>query len=209
MPWWTEVADLVLARTCVACGQPGPPLCEPCHRQARRSGLRRTDAHPPIAVGTGYRGVGRTVVLAHKRHLVRALAPALGSFVADAVERVQPAPLPVTLVPIPPHRHAIRVRGQDTVRAITQAAADALQSRGWSACMQPILVRTEARASLAGATKAQRRALVEGAFRVRTPPQTPVIVVDDVVASGATLRSALLTLQAAGCTVLGGAAAAG
>ncbi len=209
MRWWTEVADLVLARACVACGQPGTPLCESCHRRARHSVLRRTDAYPPIAVGTAYRGIGRTVVLAHKRHLVRALAPALGSFVADAVERVHPEPLTVTLVPIPSHRHAMRVRGQDTVRAITRAAADVLQLRGWSARMQPILVRTDERSSLAGATRAERRALVDGAFRARICPDTPVIVVDDVVASGATLRSALTTLQAAGCTVLGGAAAAG
>jgi predicted amidophosphoribosyltransferase len=209
MRLWSEVADLVLARTCVSCNEPGAPLCALCNDRARRSRIRRARAHLPIAAGTGYHGVGRTVVLAHKRHLTRGLAPALGAFVADAVECLQPTPLPLTLVPIPSHRRATHARGQDTVRAITRAAVEVLQSRGWSARMQPILQRTDQRASLAGATKAERRTLVAGAFRAREHSGLPVIVVDDVVTSGATMQSAMLALQAAGCTVLGGAAAAG
>jgi len=205
----TDIADLVLGRTCVACGEFGPPICDPCLDRARRGGFRRIGSELAIAAGTRYQGAGRTVVLAHKRHLTRGLAPALGCLLADAVERIQPTPIPLVLVPIPSHRQAARERGQDTVRAIARAAAIALRSRGRPADVQPLLIRTDARASLAGASRAERRMRVAGAFTARVRINDPVIVVDDVVTSGATMGSAVAALRRAGCLVIGGAAVAG
>lgn len=205
----TDIADLVLGRSCVACGEFGPPLCDPCLGRARRIGFQRVGSDLLVAAGTRYQGVGRTVVLAHKRHLIRGLAPALGHLMADAVQRIQPVPIRVALVPVPSHRHAARERGQDTVRAIARAAARVLRSRGWPADVQPLLSRADARASLAGATRAERRRLVAGAFVVQDRINRPVIVVDDVVTSGATMSSAIGALRSAGCLVIGGAAVAG
>jgi predicted amidophosphoribosyltransferase len=205
----TDIADLVLGRTCVACGEFGPPMCDPCLDRARRSGFRRLGSDLVIAAGTRYQGVGRTVVLAHKRQLTRGLAPALGCLMADAVGRIQPTPVPLVLVPIPSHRQAARERGQDTVRAIARAAVIALRSRGRPAELQPLLIRADARASLAGATRAERRIRVAGAFAARARTNDPVIVVDDVVTSGATMRSAIEVLRTADCLVIGGVAVAG
>jgi predicted amidophosphoribosyltransferase len=205
----TEIADLVLGRACVACADFGPPLCDPCLSHARRSGFCRVGADPLIAAGTRYHGVGRTVVLAHKRHLIRGLAPALGCLIADAVARIQPTSMALTLVPVPSHRSAARERGQDTVRAIARAAVTELRSRGRPADMQPLLARADARASLAGSTRAERRVLVAGAFAARMRINSPVIVVDDVVTSGATMGSAIEALRSVGCPVIGGVAVAG
>lgn len=205
----TEIADLVLGRACVACADFGPPLCDPCLSLARRSGFVRMGAEPLIATGTRYHGVGRTIVLAHKRHLIRGLAPALGCLIADAVARIQPTGIALTLVPVPSHRRAARERGQDTVRAITSAAVSELRSRGRSADVQPLLVRADARASLAGATRVERRMLAAGAFVARGRINSPVIVVDDVVTSGATMSAAIDALRSVGCCVFGGVAVAG
>jgi predicted amidophosphoribosyltransferase len=205
----TDIADLVLGRTCVACGEFGPPICDPCLDHARRSGFRRIGSDLAVAAGTRYQGVGRAVVLAHKRQLTRGLAPALGCLLADAVARVQPTSVPLVLVPVPSHRQAARDRGQDTVRAIARAAVIALHSQGRPADLRPLLIRADARASLAGATRAERRIRVVGAFTARTRINDPVIVVDDVVTSGATMRSAVEALRTAGCLVIGGAAVAG
>jgi predicted amidophosphoribosyltransferase len=205
----TDIADLVLGRMCVACGEFGPPMCDPCLDGARRSGFQRISSGLAIAAGTRYQGVGRTVVLAHKRQLTRGLAPALGCLMADAVERIQPICVPLTLVPVPSHRQAVRERGQDTVRAIARAAVIVLRARGRPTDVQSLLVRADARASLAGATRAERHMRVAGAFAARARINDPVILVDDVVTSGATMNSAVDALRTAGCLVIGGAAVAG
>ena len=56
---------------------------------------------------------------------------------------------------------------------------------------------------------ADRALVAGGAFRITcSPPALPVIVVDDVVTSGATMREAIATLLHAGVHVVGGVALA-
>lgn len=199
----TEIADLVLARTCVSCNEPGPPLCSACVMTARR-GAGRTGR---IAFGTRYQGSGRAAVLAHKRQRVRSLAAPLGLLVADAVQRLATHPCALALVPIPAHRSSLQRNGQDTVRAIADAACVHLDAVGYSVQVHRALRRTEDRPSLAGAGRRERAVLVAGAFAVRTIPQVPIVCVDDVITTGATVREAMRMFP--GPAVLGAAAVCG
>lgn len=187
-----DLVDLVLARACVACQAWGDPLCAECLRTARESGGR----HASWAFGTGYQGIGKAAVLAHKRHGVRSLGKPLGLLLADAVRHVCPSPMDIALVPIPSHREALRARGQDTVRAIAGCAARTLHDDGYRAEVIPLLRRPMERPSLAGANRAQRQHIVHGAFANNGFTASPVVIVDDVLTTGATLREAMRTLQA-------------
>ncbi len=115
----------------------------------------------------------------------------------------------VLLVPVPSSRAAVRERGQDHARRLAAAAARALRSDGRAARALPLLAPARRTADQSGLSSAERAANLAGALRVRgRPPPGPVVLVDDVVTTGATLVEAARALRAAGVPVTGAAVVA-
>jgi predicted amidophosphoribosyltransferase len=79
---------------------------------------------------------------------------------------------------------------------------------GVPATAQRLLLPARAVADQAGLTSAQRAAYLRGALRAVGAPGLPVVVVDDVVTTGATLVEAARALGAQGHQVLGAAVVA-
>jgi predicted amidophosphoribosyltransferase len=164
----------------------------------------------PLSVGTTYDGLGRTLVLAHKRSLLRSLSSYLGELLAEAISMhtaVRRSSQVIYLVTIPPHAQAKRDRGQDTVLALAHAAA----ARISGARLRPITAlrfRDDA-GSLAGLNRRERQARMADAFVARSGHGAPCVIVDDVVTTGSTFHSAAKTLQMNSWQVLGCSAIAG
>jgi predicted amidophosphoribosyltransferase len=99
-----------------------------------------------------------------------------------------------TLVPVPLHRRRLRSRGYNQAAAI----ADALARR----VRLPVadrLARSGPSLTQVGRDRAERRAGPAGAIRVRAPQAPPrVLLVDDVVTTGATLAACRAALVPAG-----------
>ncbi|MFC4695160.1 ComF family protein [Geodermatophilus arenarius] len=199
------LADLVLPRTCAGCGVPGPALCRRCAAllgAPREATPRRLPPGMPPTVAAGaYAGPVRPAVAAFKEHgraeLVGPLGAALGR--AVGVHAVLLPGRPVLLVPLPPTRAALRARGRDCVRELAAAAADDLRAAGVPAGCVRLLTRTGRVRDSAGLSVAQRRANLAGTFAVRPvrlPTGAVLVVVDDVVTSGATLTEAAAALAA-------------
>lgn len=150
----------------------------------------------------------RELVLAHKERAVHALAAPLGEVLAHVVlgaQRLQPGLLDpdVWLVPVPSHRSVVRARGHDPVLRIARRAAHELRRRGTSASVRGLLGVVGRPEDQAGLGAAQRRANLDGRFRARAPrppsrASGAVLLVDDVVTSGATLREAQRALEESG-----------
>jgi predicted amidophosphoribosyltransferase len=205
------LADLVLPRTCAGCGVPGPVLCRRCARlltRPREATPRRVPwGMPPTVAAGAYAGPVRPAVAAFKEHGRAELAGPLGTALALAVA-VHAALLPgrpVLLVPLPPTRAALRARGRDPVRELAVAAVAELRAAGVDAEQARLLARTGRVRDSAGLTVAQRRANLAGtvtARAARVPRGALLVVVDDVVTSGATLTQAAAAL---GVTAAAGA----
>ncbi len=213
--------DLLLGSGCAGCGRPGRVLCGPC-----RAALPR-DARPawptptppglvlPMAAGD-YAGTLRALVLAHKERRRLALARPLGTVLAGvvaghpAVARAHSS-VPVDLVPVPSSRSVVRARGHDPLLRVAREAAAALRRAGRPARVERLLVVVGRPADQAGLDRAGRAANLTGALRCRRTagsgpgPDRPLLLVDDVVTTGATLREAQRALQAAGHVVAGAA----
>lgn len=206
----SDVADLVLGRCCLVCQAIGPQMCKPC-LDGLRSPARRvplSGALPVTVAAVAYAGAAQRMVLAYKEDGHRSLATPLGVLLADAVDAVL-APwraLTCTLIPIPSHRRPRR--GFDALAAVVRHAQRELLLRGVQAKLaarlrhdvdyEPAktLTRAERQRQLAGAFVARPLALDE-----RAGSADPVIVVDDVITTGATVTEAVRALRQAGIAV--------
>ena len=155
-----------------------------------------------------YADEGGTLIIEYKERGNRGLTPMLGTLLADAIEPHLTAG-PTIVVPVPSHRWS--ARGFDALGGIARAASDALPARGRPVHVEPWLETVSAYRPLKDLSRAERRLRVEGAFRVparvrrRAALQVGagVIVVDDVLTTGATMGEAVRTLTAAGIPVAG------
>jgi predicted amidophosphoribosyltransferase len=201
-------ADLLLPRTCAGCGVPGSGVCPRCRRWLAAPRLATPRRHPPglpptVAAGP-YAGPVRPIVLEYKEHgraeLARPLGAALALAVTVLLRGLSGAPPgPVLLVPVPSSAAAVQRRGRDHVRELAGCAAAELRAAGVPARPLPVLRRGRGTRDSAGLDAGERRRNLAGRFRVRLPrggelPAGTLVLVDDVVTSGATLIEAARAL---------------
>ncbi|MEU0968990.1 ComF family protein [Streptomyces sp. NPDC005917] len=109
---------------------------------------------------------------------------------------------PLLLVPVPSAAWAVRARGHDPVRRIALAAATELRRTGSSARVAPVLRQRRAVADQSGLNSRQRLANLDGALEVtaagaRLLTGGRVVLVDDLVTTGATLAEAARAVREA------------
>lgn len=208
--------DLVLPRPCPGCGGSGP-WCAGCDATLR--GRPRRITLPDLPSGTGaalppvwalarYRDPVRSAILAGKERGRHDLPPLLGIALGRGLWRLRRLgllPPTVWLVPAPSRRSAARSRGGDPVVAMGRAAARWLAGRGCPAGVAPCLVTVGTARDSVGLDAAQRAANLDHRVRwvpgAAPPAATPVVLIDDVLTTGATSAAACRTLRGAGIEV--------
>jgi predicted amidophosphoribosyltransferase len=203
------------------------PVCPPCRAAvdgATAGPVRPVPPPaglPPCAAWAGYAGTLRDLVLAYKEREAWGLASLLGAGLAAAVRVVSPGPGPLILVPVPATAAAIRARQGDHVLRLARVAAAQLRLEGRLIGVQSVVraLPTGLDSTELGAAERAERALSAFAPRAGalarigmgtnpTNERVEVVVVDDVVTTGATLAAVARVLAGCGVGVAGAAAVA-
>ena len=198
--------ELILPRRCAGCGRGGELLCAACRVELARPPqlvTTRSSPHVPVYALAPYAGAHRSLVLAMKERRNTAVRRHVGAVLGAALTHLGARgdlPPAFVLVPAPTRRRSARLRGGDPVEQICRASGVATVAALRLAprvADQSELGAEERLRNLAGAV----RLVDAGVDELRSRPAVPVVLVDDVVTTGATLTTSAERLIAAGVTV--------
>lgn len=227
-PLLVPVADLLFPPRCPLCGEalaaqsglcagcwsdlaiPGDPSCTLCQRpfgEGASSGticapcLADPPKHDGIAAGTLYNDASRKLILALKHGRRIALAPLLARLMLGQLpEEVGEGWL---VVPVPLHRWRLWSRGFNQAALLGGELAEARGAR----LVVDGLIRRKRTPTLGGLGKAARARALSGAIAINPRRSAEfkgakVLLVDDVLTSGATSAGCVSALKRAGANTV-------
>lgn len=169
---------------------------------------------PTTVTSSPYDAVLRNAISAHKDRQALTLTGFLADRLAISVHALLRtyadlvAGRVVTLIPVPSAKAVVRQRGFDATWALARLVVRRLRGAHRISARR-VLEQRRRVADQSGLSASQRSANLQQAFRLRRAgPAGPVVLVDDVVTTGATLAEAARSLRAGGIDVLGAATVA-
>jgi ComF family protein len=195
---------------CVRCGD---DLDAPGQGEAGLALCRACRLVPPAferAVAYAfYQDPMRAVIHALKYDHMHPAARRMGRMLAQAITLLAAeAPAEMLVVPVPLHRSRQAERGFNQARLLAVHALKALRTSHpqWRLTLAPAaLMRLRATESQASLTTRERRMNVRGAFSVSDPAlvrDRHILLIDDILTTGATARAAAQALKRAGAATV-------
>jgi ComF family protein len=196
----TDLLVAIAPPVCVACGAwagAAEPLCGRCRRRLRWLGPDPVPVAPCIEAWTplAYAGPARELVAALK---FRGAAGAAAAMAAQIRANAPPGWLETAaLVPVPLHPARRRRRGYNQAERLARALSDRT-----GAPVHDVLERAGPRTTQMGRTRAERLTGTTGRITATRAPPGALVLVDDVMTTGATLAACAEALRRRGATDL-------
>ena len=188
--------DFLYPANCVACNAPPAPLCDGCRPEAKP--LTISIAEQPTFCAVEYSGVAEDIIRGFKDSKLVSLAPVLAGWLDTAVSL---APEADFLAFPPRNRKNFAKRGFHPIEFIAD------RSEGL-AHLRRIRVRSKRYVSEQRELgRAERFENLRGALTL-TPKSGRVLLIDDVITTGATLSELARSARVAGLDVVGSCAIA-
>ena len=212
---WQDLLALLWPCACVVCGAPDRELCGRCRAELSLSAGYAQLVHPPSAGEVwsfgSYEGVLRALLVAYKHGGRVRLASPLGELLSgpiDAALQLRRARSPTLIVTAPSRAARVRQRGYRHVDLMVRRALRCMSQPGGAdpylvvGALQALPGRT-GQVGLRAAARAHNASLVRVPWHMRGRLQgREVVLVDDIVTTGATLTAAAGALTAAGANVI-------
>ena len=210
------LSELIFPVHCAGCRQPGYVLCPRCQQHLRQPPQRISRREPigvPLYSFGPYSELRRNIIVAMKEYHNRELRPPIAAVLAAGLEYLAARGEiggHCTLVPAPTRASSARRRGGDPVMQLCQLAGESTRGRpGIRLEVAPVLEISPRAADQSGLDAVARRRNMARAVRPRRPDYwaqqlsagPEVVLVDDVVTTGATLAASVAALHALGAQV--------
>lgn len=184
-------------------------ICPECRKTlpyTKDGGRQKVDFLTTVVAPLYYEDTVRASLLRYKFHGVTALAEAYGPILADTIRaELDGAYDLLTWVPL--SRRRLRRRGFDQAKLLAGKTADALGTE-----LVPLLRKDRDVPAQSGVGSAEkRRANISGCYTVIDPAQVAgkrILILDDIVTTGATLSECARVLMLAGAESVSAAALA-
>lgn len=210
--------DALFPRGCAGCDRPDEVLCGDCrslfsHWRSRElvSGHNVRNTVQAWSAST-YQGAVRHAILAWKDHDDIELDRVFGTVITDLMTHTEIPSVchreaTVLIVPAPSSQSSMRRRGRRHIEPLSKAVANALCDCGIDAQSCRALMSTASGGrSVQQTSSAQRVQRIGGRVEVNkgvTIHGRQVILVDDIITTGATLRQCAQTCSQSGAEVIG------
>jgi ComF family protein len=213
MQAFEHIINAIAPHRCLTCGREGTLLCDPCSTSVKSpppccfkcgifaqgylcEGCRPAAHIEKVYIAAPYQAAAKQLI--HKLKFER--APAAAALIARQLagilsERVTTEENPVLLTHVPTAARRVRQRGYDQAALIAREL-----SRRTGLPYRPCLIRVGIARQL-GQDRIHRQQQLQGAFRVTASlpvPATTVVLIDDVLTTGASVEAAAAALHQAG-----------
>lgn len=185
--------QLVFTPRCLICSRLGVEFCPTCITKIKSFRARDLTEILACYCAGEYSGWLRDSLICYKNGDAR-YTELLSQLLGCAFEKLDLS-MNLTMIPIPSSPQKIKERGYDSIanlcmKVIKEKRSIALDDSNLF-LRRPVVDQV-------GLSAPQRHANLEGAFGVHRPINGTVVIVDDVVTTGATLNSAARALKIAG-----------
>lgn len=199
-----DLSQLIFPTRCFGCSRLGLSICTQCRREwiphYYRTNIKELDVHSAVI----YSSTASKIILAAKENSVKGADELLIAAILHVLLKAQLNSRYFQLVPIPSSRSSQRRRGRSFIVDITARISE-VTGIPMNDCL-----RTNRRVhDQSGLSKIQRTTNLQGAFAVKVGAvvRGDLILIDDVVTTGATLREAARALYSQGFHALGSVSA--
>ena len=206
-----NLTEIIFPSRCIGCSRLGISICSECRTQWHPHIYQREISFSgeifPVFSAIQYSPIASRVLLSAKESQIKAADQLIVNGIVQSLKLFVNRYGPATLVSIPSRKSANRKRGRNFLQEITAAVALEVDLPYQSPLTHIRKVRDQSQLNLV-----DRSANISGAFSIspdfasqiyagNTGPK--IIVIDDLITTGATLAEAIRALRTAGFTVLG------
>ena len=189
-----SLLDIVFPATCIVCGIKPKPLCPTCLPSASLSKLQGFDF--PVLAGFKHEGAIEKIIAGYKDQQLVSLEKPLGELVAEVLKEVGPSQFSAIITPARNQKN-YRKRGFDPANRLVKRAIRGLAK-------PPKVISLSSTRKLEDQRRLgrlERARNVAASMRLDSKLSGPVLLFDDVLTTGSTLREMARACRAAGVEV--------
>lgn len=206
-----NLTEIIFPSRCIGCTRLGISICSECRKQWHPHIYQReinwNGENFPVLSAIQYSPIASRVLLSAKESQIRAADQLIVNGVVHSLNTFVKRYGSATLVPVPSRKSANRKRGRNFLQEITSQVAAEVGLPSHSPLAHSRKVRDQSRLNIADRSENVSRAftiapeLTAQLSAGNTGPE--IIVIDDLITTGATLSEAIRALRTSGFTVLG------
>ena len=210
------LVNLIYPPKCLLCDKKigNESLCQECKKLWKPFPYKLTDFNFPTYASIRYNRVAMKMVLLAKEEGNRSAQELLATAINTSITKlISGSDKEISLVPIPTSIKPYRRRGINPILELASRTCTQMQRSNQEINIAQLLEVRKSLKDQTGLTNLERLRNLAGAFQVKSQIDSesfesrPLIVIDDVVASGSTLREAVRALKERNLTVIGAASA--